>query len=307
MTEGTAPLTGRQRGRVLLPFVLVTLIWGSTWLVIRDQIGVVPAAWSVAYRFAIASAAMFGFSAIKRLPLRLAPADLGFAALVGFAQFVINFNFVYQAEHFITSGLVSVVFALLLVPNAALGWIFLRQGVSRAFVAGSAVALIGIGLLFVHEMQAATLGPRAVLQGIALTLVGVLGASSANVMQASERARALPVTVMLAWAMAFGAVMDAAFALATSGAPTIEWRAGYIAGLLYLAIAASAIAFTLYFGVIRAIGPARAAYSSVLVPIIAMGLSTVFEHYRWSWEAASGGGLALAGLVVALSARRPSR
>ena len=54
---------GDARG-VALPFIIFTLIWGSTWIVIRDQIGtnsaiVVPAQWSVAYRFLIASAAMF--------------------------------------------------------------------------------------------------------------------------------------------------------------------------------------------------------------------------------------------------------
>jgi drug/metabolite transporter (DMT)-like permease len=86
----------------------------------------------------------------------------------------------------------------------------------------------------------------------------------------------------------------------------VETRIGYWVSLLYLSLIASALAFALYYHVIRAIGPARAAYSSVLIPILAMGLSTAFEHYRWSTAAVAGGILTLAGLLLALRAKRPA-
>lgn len=302
-----APLNARQRARVLVPFAIVTLIWGSTWLVIRDQLGVVPPSWSVTYRFLIAGAAMFAYTAWVRAPLLLPRHAIPFVAAFGVAQFMLNFNFVYRAELYVTSGLVAVIFALLIVPNAVLARIFLGQSLSRPFLAGSAVALVGIGLLFAHELEVSSAGRAAVATGIGFTLAGVLSASVANIMQGTDRAKALPMPTMLAWGMVIGTGIDAAYAFATQGPPVFEWRLGYVAGLLYLGLVASAFAFTLYFGVVRAIGPARAAYSSVLIPVIAMGLSTVFEGYVWSWEAALGGALALAGLVVALSARRPAR
>ena len=302
-----APLTARQRGRVIVPFTIITLIWGSTWLVIRDQLGVVPPSWSVTYRFLIGSAAMFAYAAAMGAPLRLRLRVAPFIAAFGLAQFMLNFNFVYRSELYVTSGLVAVIFALLVVPNALLAWLFLRQGVSRPFLMGSVVALVGIGLLFAYEVRQDQAGQAEAIIGIGYALAAVLSASIANVMQASKRAKALPMASMLAWGMLFGALVDAAYAWATVGPPVIDWRAGYIAGLLYLGLAASALAFTLYFGVIRAIGPARAAYSSVLIPVIAMALSTIFEGYVWTWEAALGGLLALAGLIVALSARKPAR
>ncbi|MFX6819308.1 EamA family transporter, partial [Acinetobacter baumannii] len=67
------------------------------------------------------------------------------------------------------------------------------------------------------------------------------------------------------------------------------------------------VAFTLYFQLIRVIGAAKAAYSSVIIPVIAMLFSTIFEHYRWSVVAVAGALLALAGLVIALRAPRPTR
>lgn len=302
--DGRAPI-----GRVIVPFLIVTLIWGSTWIVIRDQIGgtggaSVPAAWSVSYRFFIASAAMFAYARFNRLPLALRGWDAGIAGAAGFLQFVCNFNFVYAAEHYITSGLVAVVFALLIVPNTVFGRIFIGQPISRGFLVGSGIAVGGVALLFVHELRADQAAPGHVVTGIALTLVAVLGASAANVMQASARARALPIAVVLAWAMGTGACLNAAFAWATSGPPVFDARPGYLAGLVYLALAASALAFTLYYRIIRRIGPARSAYSSILVPVIAMTLSTIFEGYRWSALAAAGGVLVLVGLVIALRSRR---
>jgi drug/metabolite transporter (DMT)-like permease len=302
-----APLPGRVRAHVLVPFVIITLIWGSTWLVIRDQLGVVPASWSVTYRFLTASAAMFAYALVTRTSLRVARADWPLVLLVGLAQFVFNFNLVYRAEQYVTSGLVAVVFALLLVPNAVLARIFLKQGRSRPFAFGSAVALFGIGLLFAHELKLDGAGNGAVFRGIGLTLLAVLSASIANVLQGTERARDLPVATMVAWSMAVGTVADGTIAWMTAGPPVLDTRPGYIAGVLYLGLAASALSFLLYYRIIREIGAARAAYSSVLIPILAMGFSTAFEGYRWSVTAALGGALTLAGLIVALSARRPSR
>ncbi len=303
MTEAPAS----TRASILIPFAIVTLIWGSTWLVIRDQLGVVPPSWSVAYRFLVAGLAMAVWAAWKHEPVKLDARGWGFAIALGVTQFCLNFNFVYRAERYITSGLVAVVFALLLVPNALFGRIFLGQKLGRQLLIGSSIAMAGVALLFLHEVRTDPHGPTSSLTGIAFTLCGILSASIANVMQATETAKRYPMAAMLAIAMLLGAALDAAFAWAMTGPPVFEMRTGYILGILYLGLAASALAFTLYFRIIRAIGPAKAAYSSVIVPVIAMLLSTAFEGYRWSLLAGAGAALTGVGLIVALMARRPAR
>ena len=292
---------------ILLPFAVVTLIWGSTWIVIRDQLGVVPPAWSVTYRFILAAVVMAAFALWKRESFRLDARGWAFAGAIGLFQFCGNFNFVYQAEGYITSGLVAVLFATLLIPNALLARVFLGQRLGRQLLVGSGVALAGIGLLLLHEARSDPRGPSASFVGIALTAAGILAASIANVLQATQTAKRYPLFATLAVAMALGAAMDAAIAWTLHGPPTFEPRAGYWLGIVYLAIFASALAFPLYYKVLRVIGPAKAAYSSVIVPVIAMALSTVFEGYRWSPLAAGGAALAAVGLVVALTARRPAR
>ena len=80
--------------RILVPFLLVSLIWGSTWLVIRDQINVVPSIWSVCYRFIVAAIGMFILARVMKLRLRLDRNGQRWAMLLGGLQFALNFNFV---------------------------------------------------------------------------------------------------------------------------------------------------------------------------------------------------------------------
>ena len=301
------PLAPAAKRHVLLPFGVVTLLWGSTWLVIRDQIGTVPVSWSVCYRFLVAAAAMAAYGAATGQSLRIGRRELGVIGAIGLTLFCGNFQFVYRAEAHVTSGVVATVFALLMVPNAILARIFLGQGLSRPFLLGSLVAVVGIGFLSMHEIGTAPRDAGEIALGIFLTLVGVLCASAGNILQATAPVRALPMPTLLAWAMLAGALCNALIALVTTGAPVIDLRPSYALGVLYLGLFASALAFPLYFGVIREIGAARAAYSSVIVPVIAMTLSTIFEGYRWSATSVVGALLVLIGLIFALRSRKPAR
>lgn len=288
---------------IVVPFALVTLIWSSTWIVIRDQIGSVPPSWSVCYRFLLAGMAMALFARMRRVRLNIGASGLLFATAIGLAQFVLNFNFVYRAEHYLTSGVVAVIYAMLLIPNSIFSWLFFRQPVGRAFIGGSVVAVAGIILMLLHEYRAATVSPDKVLLGAALSIAGLLSASAANVMQGMEIARRLPMIAVLTWAMLIGAALDAAFAWATIGPPSFDPRPSYLLGVAWLGIAGSVVTFPLYFTLIQRIGAGRAAYTSVLIPIIAMLISTLVEGYRWSPLAIAGALLAIAGMGLALRAK----
>ncbi len=289
---------------IVVPFVIFTAVWGSTWIVIRDQIGSVPPQWSVAYRFVLAAIAMALVAKWKGQSLKMDRGGLIAALVIGVTQFSLNFNSVYMAEHFITSGVVATVFALLLIPNSLLAWVFLGQKPNARFLWAGLVAVVGVALLFIHELRISPLAGRDIAIGLAFTLAGLLGASSANVYQAGEEARRHPLLALLAWSMAIGAVIDICLAFAVAGPPVFEARIGYWAGVIYLALFGSVLCFALYFPVVRKIGPGKAAYSSVLVPVIAMSLSTVFEDYQWSPLAITGAALSLGGMLLALARRR---
>lgn len=291
------------RLRTAAAFILVALIWGSTWLVIKHQIATGPAGWTIAWRFAMAAPCMFLLAWWRGDPLRLSPGGMRLAALVGVAQFCGNFQFVYRAEDHLTSGLVAVLYALLMVPNALLSRLWLGSRISPGFLLGSAVAMVGIGLLLLHEYRLAP-PTSAVLLGLALALGGLLCASIGNVLQATEAGRGQSLVPLIAWAMLAGTLANVALALVNDGPPVFTASPAFWAGVAYLALAGSVVTFPLYYTLIRTMGPGRAAYNGVAVPVIAMGLSTLFEAYRWSLLAGSGAVVALAGLLIALSSRK---
>jgi drug/metabolite transporter (DMT)-like permease len=292
---------------VLIPFLLVSLIWGSTWLVIKGQLGSVPPSWSVTYRFVIAAFCMFVLAIVMRQALRMDRRAHGWAVVIGIVQFGMNFNLVYVAEEYITSGLVAVLFALLIVPNAIFGKLWLNRPVASIFWIGSAIATVGVGLLLAQEYRVAPVGTEAVLIGAGLTLLAVMTASISNVLQASERLSRFPIITVLAWSMLYGAIGNALWSLLRFGAPTMEMTSGYLGGIAYLGIVGSVVTFPLYFRLIRDIGPGKAAYTSVFIPVVAMGLSTLFEGYAWSLLAASGAALVMAGMFTAMQAAKPAK
>src|SRR3954464_4264703 len=168
-------------GSVTIPFIIFTAIWGSTWIVIRSQLGTVPPQWSVTYRFVVAALAMAALAKWKGDSLRLDRPRFFAAAFLGLTQFCVNFNAVYLAERHITSGVVATVFALLLIPASLMGWALLHHRPSTRFAWGSLVAVAGIVLLFLHEIREHPADARQIAAGIGLTLFGMLGAAIANV------------------------------------------------------------------------------------------------------------------------------
>lgn len=302
MSEVSAP--SMLSPKVLIPFMLTGTIWGSTWFVITGQISDVPAAWGVFYRFMLATPALFALAVVMGNRLKLNRPEHLLALGVGIAQFSGNFLFVYHSEQHITSGIVAVMFALLMVPNAVFAKIFIGERVASGFIGGSLVAIAGVAMLLVHEWNAAPLGGNVGL-GIVLAVGGMLAASIANVVQANPTGRGVPMVSFLAWAMVYGTIFDLGYALLTVGPPTVPSAWQFWAGTAYLAIIGSVVTFPLHYNLVREIGAGRTAYNGIVTVCVAMGLSTLFEGFKW--DALSAGGMALALVGMGLALRSKSR
>lgn len=290
------------RPAIAIPFLIVALIWGSTWFVITGQIAEAPPSWTIAWRFALATPAMVLLALVTGKSLAIGRAGHGLAVALGVAQFCGNFNFVYRAEQHLTSGIVAVMFSLMIVTNAVLGQWLLGQRVTRRFYLGGVIALAGVGLLLMHEARLSPLGGNVPL-GIALAIGGILSASIANVMQAGRIGQSVPLASLLAWAMLYGTLCNGAIAYLQTGWPVLPTRAPFWAGLAWLAIAGSVVTFPLYYTLIRKIGAGRAAYQNILVIVVAMAISTALESYPWSLLAVVGATLSIIGTIVALRAK----
>jgi len=273
-----------------LLYFLTVLIWGTTWIAIKFQLGVVAAPVSIAYRFWIATTVLMLILLALRKPIWPPRAAWRYLLAQGFALFCLNFLCFYYASQWIPSGLVAVIFSTAPIWNVVNGRIFMGRPIRKQVVGGAALGLSGIALLFLPQM-AGHWNDNGMLLGLGLALLGTLCFSTGNLL--SSRMQELGLTPWLTntWAMLIGSAILTAGALAMGMPFNFDPSPRYVGALLYLAIPGSVIAFTAYLLLVGRIGPDRAAYSTVLFPVVALTVSTFFEGYRWN--AAALGGLLL--------------
>lgn len=287
----------------LLLYATTVLIWGSTWLVITFQLGAVDPILSVAYRFTLASLLLLAFAMLRKINLRFTVRQHVFFGVQGVLLFSLNYLLVYLAELRLTSGLVAVIFSTLVFMNILIGALFLGTPVRLNVVVGAIIGLVGISLVFLPELSAFSLQDRGFV-GMLLSLGGTLFASMGNIVAARNLREGLPVVQTNAFGMGYGAILMFAIALIAGTPFRFETTPAYIASLVYLSLFGSILAFGAYLTLLGRIGADRAAYASLLFPLVALGISTLFEGYRWSLPALVGVLLVLAGNFLVLSRRR---
>lgn len=277
-----------------------TLIWASTWHVILYQLeSGVPVFNSVAWRFGLAALGLAALARWQGQSLRGLPWSAHALMLAtGIVQYSGNYLSVYQAERHIPSGLVAVLFCLMVYGNALSGRLFFGQPVTRRFLAAASGGVLGVALIFWPEIAATGERPTALL-GLGLGLFAVLVACIGNVLTLTLTRRGLPLVPVLAWSMGYGAVFLVGLSLASGEGLHFDLRPAYVLSLLYLAAAGSVIAFVLYFRLAQARGPAHAALTGVIIPVIALVISAVFEGWQVTPLAVGGMALCLASLWVA--------
>jgi drug/metabolite transporter (DMT)-like permease len=281
-------------------YLVTVLIWGSTWLAIKFQLGVVAPELSIAYRFGLAASILLIFSVLRRLPLRFDLKSHGFFALQGLLLFSLNYILVYLAEGYLTSGLVAIIFSLIIIMNIIFGAILLGNPIRLRVVIGGLVGLLGLTLVFWPELISVDLSSGRAL-GILLAVIATVSASLGNVVSARNQRNKLPVIQTNAYGMLYGAIFMFVLALFRGAQLQIDLSPDYVVSLLYLAIFGSVIAFGSYLTLLGRIGLDRAAYVTVLFPIIALLLSTLFEDLAWGIPQLFGVLLVLLGNAMVLN------
>lgn len=285
-------------------YIITVLIWGSTWLAITFQLGVVEPEVSVAYRFFLASLLIFAYSFWRKLPLRFKARDHAFMALQGALLFSINYVLVYVAEQSVPSGLVAVIFSSMIILNALFGALFLKRPIRRRVLLGAFVGIAGLGFIFWPEIAAVSLGD-ATLVGLLLVVVSSVSASLGNIVSARNQEEHIPVIQTNAYGMLYGSIFTGLLALTRGADFNFDASFPYVASLLYLALFGSVIAFGSYLTLLGRTGADRAAYIMILFPVIALLLSAVFEGFSMSFIQFVGVGLILLGNAILLA--RPRR
>jgi drug/metabolite transporter (DMT)-like permease len=288
--------------RPIALFAIATLIWGSTWFAITFQLGSVAPEASVTYRFALAALLLASWCMATGRSLRFPLPQHAWFAVQGTLLFGLNYLSVYKAEQSIASGLVAVLFSLIVFLNLLGVRIFFATPINRRTLAGAILGVTGVTLLFWREFDS---NHGDALRGIAFALGSTVLASGGNLVAVRNQRRGVPLLPGVAWGMAYGALCIALVGAMEGTAWRFDTQLPYVASLLYLAAFGSVIAFAAYLTLLGRIGAARAGYVGVAVPVVALVLSTVFEHYEWTLPSLAGAVLCVIGNVLVLM-RQPA-
>ena len=284
----------------LIFYTGTVLIWGTTWLAITFQLGVVDPMISVIYRFALAAALLHVYCRVAGLRMRFTVREHLFIALQGTLLFALNYWIFYAAELYLTSGLVAVVFSTIVFQNILYGAVLLGDPIRPRVVFGASLGLVGIGLVFWPELSSFNLSDKGLI-GFLLSFTATILASLGNIAALRNQRAGLPIIQTNAYGMTYGTLVLLAIALATGKRFLFEVSFAYISSMLYLSIFGSIIAFGLYLTLVGRIGADRAAYAALLFPVVALFMSTLFEGYHWTGPAVAGVALILTGNVLAMS------
>ncbi|MFR0674996.1 DMT family transporter [Enterobacterales bacterium AW_CKDN230030176-1A_HGKHYDSX7] len=277
-------------------YVLTVLIWGTTWIALKWQLGVVPIPVSIVYRFALAALILFALLVLSGRLQRMDRRGHLICLAQGLCLFCVNFLCFLTASQWIASGLIAVVFSTATVWNALNARVFFKQKIASNVLGGAALGLLGLGLLFWPELSHHSVSERTLI-GVGLALAGTLCFSAGNLLSSVQQRAGLKPMTTNAWGMLYGALALGLYCLIDGIPFTLEWNGRYLGALLYLAIPGSVIGFTAYLTLVGRLGPERAAYCTVLFPLVALNVSAAVEGYQWTTPALAGLALVMAGNV----------
>jgi drug/metabolite transporter (DMT)-like permease len=276
-TEHADYVMGRQD---YILYAVTILTWGSSWYAMHLQLGVVAPEVSLFWRFSGAAILMLVIALVRGQPLRFPwRTHLRFAAL-GACLFSTNLLMYYNAGLTVNSGLLAVFFSLAAIVNPLMATVVLKQPLQPRLLLAALVGIFGVMLMF---------GPEALLDnkdgaghGLLFAAMGTLLFSSGNMISGRIQYAGISVLSANAWGMVYGSTLLGLVAYVNGRPFIIEPTVYYLGSMVWTIVFSSVIAFFVYLTLLGRIGAARTSYTTVLFPVLALLISTVFENYHWT-------------------------
>ena len=258
----------------------VILFWGSSWFAIKFQLGLVPEAVSIAYRFYIASFILILFCIFFKRKFKLKFNQIKWVVLQGFFLFSLNYYFIYLGTNYIKTGLVAVIFSTVTIFVLVNGVIFFKEKVNNNVLLGALIGIIGLILIFNKELQQYSFNNEIVI-GIIFNLIGTYFASIGMLISQLNQKNDIPLVQNNTISMFTGATFILTIAVLSNTEINFDFNYKYISSLFYLSLIGSVLGFGFYLKLLSNIGAGKASYVNVVTPVLALGISTVYENFTW--------------------------
>ena len=269
--------------RNLILFTATLFCWSPTWYLIKFQLGYVDPLVSVFYRFMIASLIIFLFLIIKKKNLIFSFNMHLWFLFFGTCLYSINYLFFYKSNTYLVSAFPAVVFSTVVIMNIIGEWFYFKKKPSTKTLVGAIIGMIGIIIIFNDEIFYFNLSEGTHI-GLLLALFGTFCASSGNMIHQRNLNNKFPLIETIAFAMFYGSLMTLLIIKLSNIELLFEFTFSYIVSLAYLSIFGSIFAFIFYLKLLEKIGPGRAGYVGVVMPVIALIISTIFESLNWQLD-----------------------
>lgn len=280
-------------------FIATLLCWGPTWYVIKFQLGTVDPMVSVFYRFFLASLIILLACVIKKLPLKFSLKEHFYIAVLGILLFNVNYVIFYLSTQYLISGFVALCFSSILFMNVINNIIFHKNLPNIKTILGGAIGTMGLIFIFFDEISNFTFS-NMTSYGIFLGIIATYFASLGNLVSAHTSKINLPVVPVTGYGMLYGSISLLVFLLITKTPFNFEYSLKYNLSLVYLSVFGSVFGFSLYLSLIKKIGSNDAAYVAIIMPLIALLVSTLFEELMWNVNLVIGAIMIIFGNILIL-------
>ena len=296
---GTAP-----PARTLLLFIVVVLCWGTGWLPIRYQVDEAPPEVTLFWRFAAADKLLWAIVWWRGAEWRYSPSIHVRLALMGMSMFGINYLIMYNAAYAAPTGMLAVIFSTASLYGFALDAIFFGRRAGPRALTGVLLGLAGLVIVFLPQVTGATFN-AAMAYGFGLAILATAMFAIGSSFAAATQKQGVSVRGSTAWACLYGCLAMALIVLVRGDSFAIPLKTTYLVALGWHIVVATAIAFSAYVALVGAAGIGRAAYTTVVFPVIALVLSTMFEGLQWSAVTVLGVTLIAIGNILVLRRESP--
>jgi drug/metabolite transporter (DMT)-like permease len=281
-------------------FLVTLFCWSPTWYVIKFQLGYVDPLVSVFYRFLIAAIIIFVYLIYKKKNLKFSLNQHAWFLFFGICLYSLNYVFFYLSNTYLISAFPAVVFSTVVIMNILGEGFYFKKKPSLKTLLGAAIGMIGIMIIFNEEIFNFSLA-NGTHVGLFLALLGTFCASTGNMVHQRNLNNNFPLIPTLAYAMLYGSLVTLSITQIKGTELLFEYSFSYIASLAYLSIVGSIFAFIFYLRLLEKVGAGRAGYVGVVMPVLALLISTVFENLEWQQDLIIGLPILIIGAVLVIN------
>ena len=279
-------------------WLILCLIWGTTWIFIKIGLEDLPPIAFAAARFLLAVVILFFVIRIQKIPLPKTAKEWRLIALTGVLQFSINYSLVFWSEQYITSGLAAVLQATITVFGLILAWFFLpNERITKLKIFAVGLGIIGVAVIFIDQLKVQNL--MAFLGSVGI-VIGAYAAAQASILVKAKGGAFHPAALVFCQ-MVCGLPAIIIYSLIVEGNPVnFNWTWRAIGCVLYLTIAGTVAAFWLYYWLLGKIESTKAMMISLVTPLIAVIIGAIVLGETLPPQTGIGGVLIIAsiGLIV---------